>query len=126
MGFRAWGPKNNAVFALSVAATHIDATQPVGFAHGGDQLKIYNSGTTDVLVAVYSNSAGAPTLAFPVSGAPPVGVNGGSGRTDIVVTMVPTGAEKQISMPATADSFAAIGSAAGPSIIYLQRGDGST
>ena len=126
MGFRAWGPKQNAVFALSVAATQVDATQPVGFAQGGDQLKVYNSGTTDVLVAVYSNSAGAPTLSFPASGAPPAGVNGGGGRTDIVVTMVPKGAEKQISMPATADSFAAIGSAAGPSIIYLQRGDGST
>lgn len=126
MGFRAWGPKLNLAYARSVPNTQVNAIQPAGFVNGGDQAKVYNSGATDVLVCFYSHSLGEPVLTFPVDGAPPVGQGGGTGRKDVSVTIVPKGAEKQVSIPASADSFAAIGSAAGPSIIYVQRGDGST
>jgi len=117
MGFRAWGYKSNKVYALSVGSTQVDATTPAGFNNGGNQAVVYNSGSTDVLVAFYKNSAGVPTLTFPTSGSPPVGESG---------TVVPKGARVQVSIDFNADSFAAIGSAAGPSIIYVQRGDGST
>ena len=126
MGFRAWGPKQNLVYARSVPNTQVNAVQPTGFGRGGDQVKVYNSGSTDVLVVFYSHTVGDPTLTFPADGAPPVGEPAISGRSDWAATIVPKGVEKQISLPATADSFAAIGSAAGPSIIYVQRGDGST
>lgn len=117
MGFRAWGYKTNKVYALSVGAAQADATSPVGFVNGGGQYVVYNSGATDVLVAFYKNANGKPTLTFPVSGAPPVGEAG---------TIIPKGDRVQVSGPIDADSFSAIGSAAGPSIIYVQRGDGST
>lgn len=123
MGFRAWGPKQSPVFPLSVGSAQADATTPAGFTNGGDQGKVYNSGSTDVFVCFYSNSKGKPALTFPVS---PTAQNAGASRPDAAVTIVPKGVEKQISIPATADSFSAIGSAAGPSIIYVQRGDGST
>lgn len=123
MGFRAWGPKQNSVVPLSVGSAQADATTPAGFGNGGDQCKVYNSGSTDVLVCFYTNAKGKPTLTFPAGGTPS---NAGAARPDASVTVVPKGVEKQISIPATADSFSAIGSAAGPSIIYVQRGDGST
>lgn len=125
MSFRAWGPKLNLVYARSIGVTQVNATTPTGFKQGGNQCKIYNSGATDILVTFYSNAAGAPTLVFPVDGAPPVGEPVNAGRQDVASTIVPKGVEKQISIPLTADSFAAIGSAAGPGIIYVQRGDGS-
>jgi D-tyrosyl-tRNA(Tyr) deacylase len=125
MGFRAWGPKQSPVYALSVGSTQATATTPTSFNNGGDQAKIYNSGSTIVLVSFYSNASGTPTLTFPVTGSPPTGQNAGK-RPDAVTTLVAPGAEKQISIPATADSFTAIGSATGPSVIYVQRGDGST
>lgn len=122
MSFRAWGPKSNSVYALSVAAAQVNATLPVNFNIGGGQCKIYNSGATDVLVTFYKNANGAPTQVFPLTGAPPVGYTAGR---DTVTTVVPKGVEKQVSITIDADSFAAIGSGAGPSIIYVQRGDGS-
>lgn len=126
MSFRAWGPKQNLAYARSIGVATVTAVQPVGFAKGGDQCKIYNSGAVDVLFVAYSHSAGDPTLTFPVDGSPPVGQGiGATGRNDFVATIVPKGVEKQITIPATADSFAAIGQAAGPTIIYVQRGDGS-
>lgn len=125
MSFRAWGPKKNLVFALSVAATQVNATTPVGFANGGNQCSLYNSGATDVLVSFYKNADGVPTLTFPVTGAPPVGSGPGTGPNAGACTVIPKGARIQVSIPAGCDSFAAIGSAAGPSIIYVQRGDGS-
>lgn len=131
MGFRAWGAKQNLAYALSVPATQADATTPAGFAGGGDQVSIYNSGATDVLVAFYKNASGKPTLVFPVTGSPPTGEGAGAptsptlaeGRTAVVV---PKGARIQVSVGILVDSFSAIGSAAGPSIVYVQRGDGST
>lgn len=126
MSFRAWGPKNNKVFARSIPATQANAIQPAGFASGGGQCKIYNSGATDILVAFWKHADGDPSLTFPVDGAPPTGQGAGSPVDgQAVVTIVPKGVEKQISIPLGADSFGAIGSAAGPSIIYVQRGDGS-
>lgn len=124
MSFRSWGPKQNMVYALSVAATSVAARQPVGFAGGGNQCKIKNSGTIPVMVAFYKyNGSADPTLVFPVTGAPPVGENGAQALAAAVVLLA--GEVAQISIPNNADSFAAIGSAAGPSIIYVQRGDGS-
>lgn len=122
MSFRAFGPKTNKVYARSITASQINAIQPVGFANGGGQCKIYNSGATDVLVAFWAHANGDPTLVFPVDGAPPTGQGAGNLTT---VTVVPKGVEKQISIPLSADSFGGIGSGAGPSIIYVQRGDGS-
>lgn len=122
MSFRAWGPKTNKVYARSITASQVNAIQPVGFSNGGGQVKVYNSGSTDVLVAFWAHANGDPTLTFPVDAAPPVGSGAG---TQAVATIVPKGVEKQISIPISADSFGAIGSGAGPGIIYVQRGDGS-
>lgn len=116
MSFRAWGPKTNLVYALSVGATQADAVNPIGFSQGGSQFSIYNSGSTDVFVQFYVGAT-PPTLTFPVTGSPPVGQGPG--------VVVPKGARIQVSARADATSFSAIGQAAGPSIIYVQRGDGS-
>jgi hypothetical protein len=102
-------------YALSVAATQANATTPVGFTAGGNAMQIYNSGTNPVCVIAYQNSLGVPTLVFPVTGAPPVGEPG---------TVVAPGATIVFQIPANADSFSAIGLVAGPSIIYVQRGEG--
>lgn len=124
MSFRAWGPKQNFVYALSVAAASVAARQPAGFANGGGQCKIKNSGANPVLVAFYKyNGSADPTLVFPVTGAPPTGQNGNQALAAAVVVLA--GEVAQISIPLNADSFVAIGSAAGPAIIYVQRGDGS-
>lgn len=125
MSFRAWGPKGNKAYALTVAATQTNAIQPVGFANGGNQVKILNTGTVPVLVAFWKHADGDPSLTFPVTGAPPVGQGGGSPVDGTVcVTVVGAGLEKQISIPLGCDSFGNIGSAAGTTII-VQRGDGS-
>lgn len=125
MSFRAWGPKKNLVYARSIPATQANAIQPVGFANGGGQCSVYNSGATDVMIAFWLHADGDPTLTFPVDGAPPTGQGAGTPAHGASATIVPKGARIQISIPVNADSFGAIGSAAGPSIIYVQRGDGS-
>lgn len=118
MSFRSWGPKENLVYALSVGSSQVDATKPTGFAVSANQFMVYNSGSTDVLVYAYKyNGTANPTLTFPTSGSPPTGRTG---------TIVPAGKRILVSGPTDADSFSAIGSGAGPSIIYVQRGDGST
>jgi hypothetical protein len=129
MSFRAWGPKQNKVYARSITAAQVNAVQPTDFAKGGNQVKVYNSGATDVLVAFWAHGDGDPTLVFPVDGAPPTGQGAGQPgqqKSGATATIVPKGVEKQISIPLSADSFGAVGSGAGPSIIYVQRGDGST
>lgn len=128
MSFRAWGPKSNKVFALTVAATQTNAIQPVGFAGGGGQVRIVNGSTVPVLVAFWKHSDGDPTLAFPATGAPPVGQGGGSPVDgQVCVTMVGAGLEKQISIPLGCDSFGNIGTGTpgGTTTIFVQRGDGS-
>jgi hypothetical protein len=124
MSFRAWGPRKNLVYARSITASQVNAIQPVGFANGDGQVKVYNSGSVDVLVAFWNHGDGDPTLTFPVDAGPPVG-SGAAGKSGWSVTIVPKGVEKQISIPANADSFGAIGQAAGPTLIYVQRGTGS-
>jgi len=111
----AFNPKKNLTYARSITAAQVNATTPVGFASGGTACAVYNSGPNDVLFAAYLNSAGAPTLVFPVDAGPPAGSVG---------HVVPKGARVVIQIPANADSFAAIGSAAGPALIYVQRGEG--
>lgn len=102
-------------YARSVGNTQVNAVQPVGFASGGKTALIYNSGATDILILFYANAAGTPTLTFPVDGAPPTGQAG---------TVIEKGTTQSLNIPANADSFACIGSAAGPGIIYVQRGEG--
>lgn len=111
----AFNPKKSLAYARSITAAQVNAVQPAGFVTGGISVLITNKGPADVLFAAYLNANGAPTLVFPVDGAPPTGQPG---------TVVPAGATMVIAIPANADSFAAIGSAAGPSLIYVQRGDG--
>lgn len=128
MSFRAWGPRQNKVYARSITASQVNAIQPAGFSTGDGQVKIYNSGTVDVLVAFWNHGDGDPALTFPVDGAPPVGQGAGQPGTQVhgaTATVVPKGVEKQISIPVNADSFGAIGQGAGPSVIYVQRGTGS-
>lgn len=112
MSYRSWTIDGSPVYALSVGSAQANAQQPTGFASGGVEATVYNSGATDVLVYFYKFSS-LPTLTFPVTGAPPVGEAG---------IVVPKGARVEVRIPANADSFSAIGSAAGPSIIYVQRG----
>ena len=102
-------------YARSITAAQVNAVSPTGFASGGNALRVYNSGTVGVAVIAYQASQGTPTLVFPVDGAPPTGEPG---------TVIAPGAVEVFCIPANADSFAAIGLSAGPSIIYVQRGDG--
>jgi hypothetical protein len=112
----AFNPKKNLAYARSITASQVNAVQPAGFAQGGGYVLVFNAGPAHVLFAAYTNANGAPTLAFPVDGAPPTGQPG---------TVIPAGAQEVIGIPANADSFAAIGSAAGPTLIYVQRGEGT-
>jgi hypothetical protein len=113
------------VYARSVANANTVARQPAGFATGGPVARVYNSGATDVAIAFYNftngtpglNAAGAdPVLVFPVDGAPPTGQPS---------TVVAKGTVAFIDGVSTSDSFVAFGSAAGPGIIYVSKGDGN-
>jgi len=88
------------------------------FGAGECSCRVFNSSTT-VTIAFQAYSfaiTGAdPSLTFPVDGAPPTGQP---------VIIIAPGATAFFDIPANADSFAAIGSAAGPTIIYVQRGTG--
>jgi hypothetical protein len=115
---------NTLTYALSVANSNTPARQPVGF-NGGQVARVYNSGATDVAIAFYSfangtpglNLAGAdPTLVFPVTGSPPTGQPS---------TVVAKGTVAFIDGVGASDSFVAFGSAAGPSIVYVTKGDGN-
>lgn len=111
----AWKPSGK-TYARSITASQVNATTPAEFSGGGPVARVYNSGTVPVMVAFYANANGAPTLVFPVDAAPPVGEPG---------VVVPAGATVFVDGVASADSFAAIGQAAGPSVIYVQKGDGN-
>ena len=102
-------------YARSITASQVNAVQPTGFASGGNSCQVYNGGSVAICFLAYANAAGTPTLVFPVDGAPPTGEPG---------TVVAPGVTIVLQIPANADSFAAIGSAAGPSLIYVQRGEG--
>lgn len=96
-------------YALSVAGTNSQATAPPGFSSGPTACRIYNSGSVAVQVVF---GAGAQTAALSVPGTPQPGY------------VIAPGAVEVVGIPANADSFAAIGTAAGPSVIYVTRGDG--
>lgn len=116
MGYaRAWGAKGTLSYARSITAAQVNAVKPTGLAQGGAQWRVYNSGAVPVLFLPFLNSAGVPVMTFPVDGAPPTGQLG---------TVIAPGAVEIISGFANADSFGAIGQTAGPSIIYVQRGEG--
>lgn len=100
---------NNSTFALSVTAANSQATAPAGFAQGGAAAQIYNSGANLVQIVF---GVGAQVAVLPTPGAPTAGY-----------TIAP-GALLVVGIPANADSFAAIGSAAGPAVVYVTRGDG--
>lgn len=96
-------------FALSVTGSNTQATTPAGFASGGIAVRIYNSGSVAVQVVF---GTGAQTAALSIPGTPAPGYIIAAGSVEVVC------------IPATADSFAAIGTGAGPSVIYVTRGDG--
>lgn len=96
-------------FALSVTGANSQATQPAGFSSGPAACRIYNSGTVAVQVVF---GQGAQVAALSVPGTPAAGY------------IIAPGAVEVVGIPANSDSFAAIGTAAGPSVIYVTRGDG--
>jgi hypothetical protein len=129
-----WRPASAPVFALSVGVAQVNATSPVSFQAGGGTCRIVNSGATSILVTFYNNASngGPPVLTFPVTGAPPVGqpaisaIAGPYTSTLIVPGAAGSlGSVNYVDVPGNCDSFSAIGSAAGPSIIYLQKGEGT-
>lgn len=130
-----WRPSNAPVFALSVAAASVAARQPVNFTLGGGTVRIVNTGATSVLITFYNfllNGSADPTLTFPVTGAPPVaqppvGTIVGPQTSTLLVPAAAgsLGSVNYLDIPGQCDSFVAIGSAAGPSIIYVQRGEGN-
>lgn len=105
----AFSNSNNLTFALSVTGSNSQATTPAGFTQGGAVAQIYNSGSVTVQVVF---GVGAQTAALPVPGTPAAGY------------IIAPGALMCVGIPANADSFAAIGAGAGPSVIYVTRGDG--
>lgn len=113
MAYSAAFKPSGLTYALSVGATTTPATTPTGFAGGGNVARVVNSGATDVLIIF---GIGVQTAVLPVTGAPPTGIAG---------TVVKAASVAYIDGVAGADSFAAIGSAAGPGIVYVQKGDGN-
>lgn len=120
-----WGLNANApaganlVYARSITAATVAARQPVGFSTGGSCAWVYNSSTTLFLLVTFYNFAllgTDPTLTFPVDGGPPTGQPG---------ILIPPNAARFVDNVGAADSFAAIASAAGPTLIYVQRGEGT-
>jgi hypothetical protein len=116
-----FNPKASLTYARSITAAQVNSVTPVGFATGGRDVLVYNSGAVPVMFYAYNSKitagtpGGLPTMVFPVDGTPPTGQPG---------TVVPPGAIHVIGIRADADSFTAIGQAAGPSVIYVQRGEG--
>ena len=115
-----FNPKSNLTYARSITAAQVNAVKPAGFTQGGREMLVYNSGAVAVMVAAYNSTlsagqGGTPTLVFPLDGSPPIGQPG---------TIVPPGVAMIIGIRSDADSFAAIGQSAGPTIIYVQRGEG--
>lgn len=96
-------------FALSVTGSNSQATTPAGFSSGGVAGRIYNSGSVAVQIVF---GIGAQTAVLSVPGTPQPGY------------VIAPGAVEVVGIPANADSFAAIGTGAGPSVIYVTRGDG--
>ena len=112
--YRSAGP----TYALSVANTQHTA---VAISNGTNDVVCYasfiNRGATDVCVVVYpltqAGAAQAPTLVFPVDGTPTIPNS----------FLLPAGmlTPYVVAVPTTNNGFSvsAIGSAAGPSIIYI-------
>ena len=106
-------------YAISVAATQTTAVAvTANQATQWNYAEFYNSGTTQVCVCVSqlpaTGTAATPGVAFPVAGTPTVPTTfmlPGS-MTQPRVVAVPVGQN-------TGFSVTAIGSAAGPSIIYI-------
>jgi hypothetical protein len=130
-----WRASATPIYALSVGAAQVTARQPVNFSLGGGTVRLVNTGATAVLITFYNfplNNSTDPTLTFPVTGAPPVGqptvgaIAGPYTSTMLVPAAAGSlGSVNYLDIPGQCDSFAAIGSAAGPSIIYVQRGEGN-
>lgn len=96
-------------YALSVTGSNSQATTPSGFSSGGTACRIYNSGTVAVQIVF---GIGAQTAVLSIAGTPQSGY------------VIAPGAVEVVGIPANADSFAAIGAGAGPSLVYVTRGDG--
>lgn len=106
-------------YARSITASTVASRQPTGLASFGPAQYLVDNSSASVLVCIlfynFAQTAADPTLTFPVDGAPPTGQRG---------TVILPGQSKIISVNESVDSFVAIGSAAGPTIIYVQRGEG--
>lgn len=96
-------------YSLSVTGANTQATALAGFSSGGGACRIYNSGTVAVQVVF---GVGAQIAALSVPGTPAAGY------------VIAPGAVEIVGIPANSDSFAAIGAGAGPSVVYVTRGDG--
>jgi hypothetical protein len=101
-------------YAISVANTQSTAIGVVPTQGDSSRFaEFYNSGSTQVCVVVapYAGTAATPTLVFPVAGTPTVPNS----------FMLPANMTQPrvVAVPANGFSVSAIGSAAGPSIIYI-------
>jgi len=83
-----------------------------GLPSGGSTIEIVNTSTTLFVVCV--TGVGAQTAAIPASTAIGAG------------WAVPPLGTKRVKIPLDHDSFAAIGSAAGPTSVFVSRGEGGT
>jgi hypothetical protein len=105
-------------FALSVGtAQHATVQIPAVQGDLSNYIAAYNSGTTQICMAFAPAGQAVPTLAFPVDGAPtnlPPGY---------LTFMLPGSMPEPLVIVVPANGFAvsAIGSAAGPSIIFLTQ-----
>jgi hypothetical protein len=96
-------------YVLSVTASNSQATLPTGFASGGLSARIFNFGAAAVQIVF---GIGAQVAVLSTAGTPQPGY------------VIAPNAVEVVGIPATCDSFAAIGTAAGPSVVYVTRGDG--
>lgn len=104
-------------YALSVTATQHAAVAITASTADADGAAFINTGTTVICVAVYplssTGAAQAPALVFPVDGTPTVPVS----------FILPAGMiePKFVAVPMGNNGFSvtAIGSGAGPSIVYV-------
>lgn len=96
--------------ANSARLDAVAASASVALPGGGGTLEVTNTSAT--LFVFFVTGVGAQVAAIPATGA--VGAGWG----------VPPLGTRKIKIPPNHDTLAAIGSAAGPSVIFVTRGDG--
>ena len=120
-----WRPGTSQVFLRSITNAQVNAT-PAAFAGQGSVARVINSGATavDCVVTFFLAANGTPTLAFPADSATPVGQPSAI-QPPAVSVYVKANQTVYVDGVAGLDSFAAIGSAAGPTLIIVQKGEGN-